>query len=276
MTTLLLANLLAHYPLTAPVWIGGRGPFEFLVDTGAETTSVDPRLAQELGLAPRYRVELITPSGSRSALGRDGVPLSWGTAETPPKAQEVIWHDLESIRRAKPGLRGILGLNALLTGPVLFHPAGGRTRPAAAPPEGGHALPYESESGRIVIAAQADGRPVRLTLDSGASNLVLFQSSRTAQPDRQLRTSSGSVAAGTLRLRRLSAGPCEWIGVEAAVFASPQGTDGLLPLTPFDWVYLDPARRLLLVKPLGGHARQTLERGRPIGVPGASFAFRQP
>ncbi len=44
-------------PLVA-VTINGQGPFDFILDTGANRTSVSPRLAQELGLVTDHRREI--------------------------------------------------------------------------------------------------------------------------------------------------------------------------------------------------------------------------
>jgi hypothetical protein len=47
-------------PISADVYVGTHGPHRFLVDTGAETSLIDPRLAATLHLRPEFRVELLT------------------------------------------------------------------------------------------------------------------------------------------------------------------------------------------------------------------------
>src|SRR3989442_7972455 len=51
--------------VVVPVMVNGRGPFDFLLDTGTNTTVVDPELADELGLHAEDRVSMITPAGER-------------------------------------------------------------------------------------------------------------------------------------------------------------------------------------------------------------------
>lgn len=45
------------------VEIGGKGPFRFIVDTGATLSVIDPRLQQELGLTPATDVQAMAPGG---------------------------------------------------------------------------------------------------------------------------------------------------------------------------------------------------------------------
>src|SRR5215467_3052294 len=51
-------RLLHGYLMIAQVSIDDRGPFEFLVDTGSNTTLLDPGLAGELGLRAKDKLHL--------------------------------------------------------------------------------------------------------------------------------------------------------------------------------------------------------------------------
>src|SRR5215471_9847990 len=48
------------------VSVNGRGPFDFLVDTGTNTTLIEPALAAELDLAPADRLWITTLTGSEA------------------------------------------------------------------------------------------------------------------------------------------------------------------------------------------------------------------
>jgi predicted aspartyl protease len=48
--------------MTVPVTVGGRGPFQFIVDTGAERTVISQELAQHLGLSPAGDLTLASVS----------------------------------------------------------------------------------------------------------------------------------------------------------------------------------------------------------------------
>src|SRR5215212_11871208 len=49
-----------------PVYLEGRGPFDFLLDTGTNSTIVTPEVAARLGLRPTDRVTLVTVAGESS------------------------------------------------------------------------------------------------------------------------------------------------------------------------------------------------------------------
>ena len=50
--------------MSVKVMVGGKGPFAFLVDTGAERTVIARELAQRLGLAEGAKLRLATIGGS--------------------------------------------------------------------------------------------------------------------------------------------------------------------------------------------------------------------
>ena len=51
--------------MTVPVRVSGTGPYRFLVDTGSQTSLIDPVLGTRLRLQPTFRVELMTQSTTR-------------------------------------------------------------------------------------------------------------------------------------------------------------------------------------------------------------------
>src|SRR5581483_1499663 len=44
------------------VYVNGRGPFTFLMDTGAQSTVITPELARKLGVKPTGRVVVVSAS----------------------------------------------------------------------------------------------------------------------------------------------------------------------------------------------------------------------
>ena len=52
-------------PVFADVFIGGAGPYRFLVDTASQTSLIDDVLANQLKLNPTYRVEIVTQKSTR-------------------------------------------------------------------------------------------------------------------------------------------------------------------------------------------------------------------
>ena len=85
----------------------GRGPFRFLVDTGAQSTMIQASLASELKLQPEFRVELVTVNGTRLTPGAKLRTLRLGATVLPEL--EVLFHDLTEARRLDPAIRGVPG-----------------------------------------------------------------------------------------------------------------------------------------------------------------------
>src|SRR5262245_43470797 len=98
-------------PVFGDVYIGDHGPYRFLVDTGAETSVIDPKLAAELQLRPEFRVEVITPQSKTLAPGLKTRALRLGGKALPEI--DLIFHDVTEARQLDRAVRGVLGLNAL-------------------------------------------------------------------------------------------------------------------------------------------------------------------
>jgi hypothetical protein len=86
--------------------VDGRGPFRFLVDTGAQSTMIQASLASELKLQPEFRVELVTVNGTRLTPKPTCATQAQQQAARNP---EVLFHDLTEARRLDPAIRGVPG-----------------------------------------------------------------------------------------------------------------------------------------------------------------------
>src|SRR5215470_1240970 len=98
-------------PVFGDVYVGNHGPYRFLIDTGAETSVIDPKLAAELELRPEFRVEVITPQSKSLAPGLKTRALRLGNKTLPE--MELLFHDVTEAQQLDHSVRGILGLNAL-------------------------------------------------------------------------------------------------------------------------------------------------------------------
>ena len=102
-----------HHRMTVPVRLGGRGPYRFLVDTGADRTAVSTALAAELGLASGPMATLHSVTGI-SQVATATVP----TLEvTDSQARSV---EAPVLERAHMGADGILGVDSLRAQRVMF------------------------------------------------------------------------------------------------------------------------------------------------------------
>jgi hypothetical protein len=91
--------------------VNGSGPFEFMVDTGAQITVMEPALANELKLAATGFLNVVTVASNVA------VPLVYAAAvEVGPvsaKGLQMAVEDLGPVQTEYPRLRGILGNNLL-------------------------------------------------------------------------------------------------------------------------------------------------------------------
>lgn len=100
--------------MIVPVRINGKGPYEFVLDTGATFTCVDKNLAEELQLP-----EWSGPLGTVVITGGDGemgfVKIEMFEVGDTAKASELVACKLDLSRMQPPGfgIKGLVGLNFL-------------------------------------------------------------------------------------------------------------------------------------------------------------------
>jgi predicted aspartyl protease len=155
--------------IVAPVMIDGKGPFQFLVDTGANSSMVTPALVRALGLVAlktaAERVEGIT--------GAERLPCA---AIESLRIGNIVKHDLRLPISGSPvldGLDGILGLAGFGAGRVLvdFHENKVIIDRSRAPfPLGFLAIrARHTPGGLLVIPARVGGVAVAAVIDTGAA-----------------------------------------------------------------------------------------------------------
>jgi len=76
-----------------PVFIEGKGPYSFALDTGASRTTVDSKIAEELGLLTAGGETQVTGVGGK-AIARPVRVKSWRVAETDLPATTIDALDL--------------------------------------------------------------------------------------------------------------------------------------------------------------------------------------
>ncbi|MEA3066527.1 MAG: hypothetical protein QOJ27_2988 [Sphingomonadales bacterium] len=158
--------------MTVPVSIGGRGPYAFIVDTGAERTSIAEELAQDLKLG----------AGSRARLHSMTEVSHIQTVLIP--ALEVGGRSIRDINapaleRRNIGAEGILGVDTLQTQRVSFDfsrqqmtVTNSRKREELWPDDTIVVTAKNRLGHLVMVDAAVDGEKVWVILDTGAQTTV--------------------------------------------------------------------------------------------------------
>lgn len=224
----------------AEVRINGAGPFHFAVDTGAGSTLISTRLGAALGLKPDYRVELVTASGSRLVPATAKAHISVPGARAPNV--EVLWCDWS----LPEGVDGILGQSFLAGQFYRIDTRSGRVTFGEIPGPQRNSLPVEWIDGRMAVTAKAPGgRTLRLIVDSGASEIVLWPKRPIPMSDAGLGLATSHAGSSSVQLGRI---PWLQIGFvrlnqpTAGVLPGTRPEDGLLATRHFSQVYVQGDR----------------------------------
>lgn len=160
--------------LTVPVMINGQGPFQFVVDTGADRTVISEELASKLGLPQSGTARLHAMGGSaRVRLVRIGsVQVSNNIAKHVQAA---------ALPRRNVGADGLLGIDSLKNQRIVidFESNTMRVEPADTVEE---VVPGDSDLivvtaktrlGQLVMVdADANGQKIWVVVDTGAQNSI--------------------------------------------------------------------------------------------------------
>ena len=176
-----------HSILIVPVTLNHSGPFDFVLDTAAQVTTIDPALAAELRLKPLGETG-VTGAGFATRASYTRLD-SLQAATYEQKDALLLIYNLGQIQIADPRVRGILGENFLEHFDLFIDYAHGivcldNTKQMqqkvkgehialAAPSHPERNLPF-TEPLRILARVSGLGRPLLLELDSGINSPLLF------------------------------------------------------------------------------------------------------
>lgn len=142
------------------VTLNGRGPYRFLVDLGANVMIVRRSVADD--------------AGAHVVLDRDGADILVADEMT---IGEARFRDVWLGAYDELDVDGVIGYNILRGTGVTLDYAAGRFRlgPLRLPrPDGSETLPYTVESRLPYVSARVGDRELRLNLDTGAANHIVF------------------------------------------------------------------------------------------------------
>lgn len=249
--------------IVASLMSGKEGPFDFVLDTGADTTIVDSSIAGKLGFAALDTIRQSNLTGSQMVEYGTITSLSAG----PVRADHllVLVESLAVVRRIDSHIVGIVGQNFLSHFNYLLD-----YRKHLLRIEGGNEIastlqgdrvPMEArENNRMMVAAVAQSQSraaLKLMLDSGANSLVLLNRASNALDLRGEESATLSTTMGNSRVRTglvgsLNVGPETLRNLVATLPAIDPGGrngDGLLPTALFDAVYVNNREGFVVLNP---------------------------
>jgi predicted aspartyl protease len=238
--------------IVVSVMANGVGPFDFVFDTGADTTIVDPSVAPKLSLVSLDHVEQTTLAGAQTLTRAKLRTLSIGSVQA--ESIPVLVQDLAELRKLDSNIEGIAAQNFLshfnyildYHSRVIRFEQANEIRNTIQ----GDQVPLEASNNRMLVASEAQSRnhaKLHLLLDSGANSVVLLRTaSQTLNLPKQESgletTSTGQVGLEVARVRELVVGSEQFHDMEVALPAADPAErigDGLLPTAFFHALYVN-------------------------------------
>lgn len=248
-----------------PVNIDGKGPFDFIIDTGSDDVAIDLDLVRELDIKPTSMMTLITSSGSRD------VPAGYPLHNVQLGSQRIesinaLAMDLPALKQHR--IRGILGQSFLAQFNYLLN-----IKKREMTIEEGNELSarlignsaklnYQKLDGRWMIqVSQKVGRTMNMVLDAGANEVVMYDTENLDLDidHRSLRSVHVATNLGSRDLRAAYLRHFEVAGImlrNLVVVLDKNGKgdeahpeDGLLPARLFDGIYFNHSLRQVVLNP---------------------------
>lgn len=229
-------------PIADGVSVNGRGPFRFLVDTGANVNLIGTKLARKIGMVVTFQTGVESFENRIVAQGSGGNEILLNSARA--LGQELLLSDLDAIHSISASIQGVLGQGFLSRFDYAIDLKGKQLEFGGQDRNGTHS-PFEIINGRMVISTSLG----HMVLDSGAPSLVLFgvkpSGSNSAA---EIRTIAGLARVGRTSVKTLIIrGRTIWHGDAIAISeTSDRGVDGLLPLGLFKSVYVCNTKRYVV------------------------------
>jgi hypothetical protein len=266
--TTLPVRTLKGYLMVVSVSINDRGPFDFLVDTGTNTTLIAPELAAMLDLKARDKLQLSSLASSTNVPRYFLQTFRVGPASV--SNLETLAVPLTQLTALDRKIRGVLGMNFLLHysfrldyehQTLELYPFPEEARVPA-----GLRVPVEINESRLLIKVASTAAPRgswKLALDSGISQFLVFQE-RISPPSPgscgqanclvQVATNLADHSASSVLLRDVSIAEAQLPETQIVVLrndlqkpSDPQ--DGLFPAAPFHSVFFDRTNATVIFSP---------------------------
>src|SRR5882724_4104117 len=250
-------KLVHRFAIIVQVKINDSGPYDFLLDTGTNTSMISRELAE------RHSLRVVDTACLHTIAGAQVVPRGYldriTLGDRSAKDIEVLAANISGARLLDSNIVGILGANFLRqfnftidydTRRIIFDD---QTDNKTRIQDEHHAI--ENVDGIFIVKAGASScrETLRMVLDSGGQNVILFAATpqhlfgdggQSEMSWTTVFTNTGSQKLFTGRIRLLRIGEAELANVTAMVTSidrqdGQQPIDGLLPTSLFHRVYFN-------------------------------------
>ncbi len=269
-STTLPARVIQGYLMVVRVTVNDQGPFDFLVDTGTNTTLIDPALAKQLAIHAKDRLQLSSLAKSTAVPRYFLQKFNVGPASI--SNLEALAVPLTQLAALDHRIRGVIGMNFLLQFSFrldydhrimeLF------PFPEDAPVPQGLRVPVTINESRLLVTVASEAAPHgswKLALDSGICQPLIFEQrieksavagNRLTKAGRMMQVSTNLAehTAFTVQLDDLSIAEARLTQTEVVILkndlqkpSDPQ--DGLLPAIAFHSVFFDRSHAILILSP---------------------------
>ncbi len=234
-------------PVVDGVFLNGRGPYRFLLDTGSQSNQVDSGLARKLGLAPTLTLDLETPSGESTVDGGRLNKVTLGPMEA--SDQEFLFTRFDDLSTLSPDIRGILGQEFLAnfdyTLDFQHHRLIFGDQPFGEPSAPGVQTGFRLIFGRMAIPTSLGD----LVLDSGAELLFLFRTSSRPVSGQVMGASGARVPVSFETAPEFRIGDRSYRPSKAEYRAVPAAEEaGLLPANLFHAIFICNSKQYVVLK----------------------------
>jgi predicted aspartyl protease len=260
-------RLVHRFAIIVQVRINDNGPYDFLLDTGTNTSMISSELAEGNAL------RIVDTACLHTVAGAQVVPRGYLDRITlgnqSASVIEVLAANISAARMLDSNIVGILGINFLkrfnFTIDYDTHQINFDDETDNKIRKNGQHHAIENVDGIFIVkaAASSSRETLRMVLDSGGQNVILFAATpqhlfggggQNEMSWTTVFTNTGNQKLFTGRLRLLRIGNAELANVTAMVTSidrqeSQQPIDGLLPTSLFHRVYFNYTKGYVVFDP---------------------------
>lgn len=256
-----------RFMIVIPVRVDGKGPYHFLLDTGATSSAVDPQLSSSLNLPAMQSVKIASWENTTDARRVQVQNLSLGSIDSGPLS--VLVQPLREFKAFDSQVRGVLGQDVLLRsnflidnrhhlvqfdndGTLLSQLTGDRINISPVRTQNGD---LEARLIAVLVHTTINSEPLILLLDSGSDMVVLqphyVPPVTVPRGSKWMADQNGNIATATTFHTVLSVGSQSfsaeaWVGDAGLTHLI---VDGLLPTGAFDQIYIANRGSFVIIEP---------------------------